>query len=281
MRKIFIIFCLFALNLFAVEDNLHKMVLYTQVRVKVTTGSGSSGGSGTIIYSRPQVKDSPSFSTYVLTCHHVIDSAISLEDEFDPRIGKMKKRELRKEVTVEFFDYAEDGRVDRTFSVQATIEAYNKLNDMALLRLKSNQEVKHVAKLYPLNQENKIKIGRRIFAVGCALLHDPILTDGMVTHKGDIIDYAEYWMSSANIIYGNSGGAMFTSDTFEFIGIPSRVAIIGWSSPVTHLGYFSPITRVYKFLAEQGFPFIFDSTKTENDCLKENSRRKEKAMERE
>jgi len=263
------------------EDNLHKMVLYTQVRVKVPTGSGVTGGSGTVIYSKPQEKDSPLFSTYVMTCHHVIEGAISLEDEFDPRIGKMRKRELKKEVTVEFFDYMPDGRVDRTFSVQATIEAYNKLHDMALLKLKSVQEAKYVAKLYPPNQETKVRVGRKTVAVGCALLHDPILTEGMITHKGDIIDYAEYWMSNANIIYGNSGGAMFTADTYEFLGIPSRVAVIGWSSPVSYMGYFSPITRCYKFFIEQGFVFLFDSSKTEAECLKENTARKEKAEQRE
>jgi hypothetical protein len=111
--------------------------------------------------------------------------------------------------------------------------------------------------------------------VGCALLHDPVLTTGIVTHFGDEIDGKLYWMSNAQIIFGNSGGAMFVTnnDRYEFIGLPSRIAIAGWSTPITHLGYFSPISRVHEFFTEQGFQFLSPGNMmTEKECEKERAK---------
>lgn len=259
------------------SEKLREQVLRTQVRVKV----GGVGGSGTVLYSGGGEKN---YSTYVLTCHHVIEKALDVKKEYDPRIGMDRKVEFRKVVTVEFFDYdnVPHGRRPVSNSVDADIMAYDKPHDMALLKLRTIKQAPFVADLLPQDRAEGVRPGDKSYAVGCALLHDPILTEGMITHMGDEIDYKDYWMSSAQIIFGNSGGAMFypMDDDYYFIGVPSRIAISGWSDAITHLGYFSPITRVYQFLADEHFEFIYDDSFTEEECEKAREKIKKDAENR-
>ncbi|MBT9176717.1 MAG: hypothetical protein DDT20_01039 [Firmicutes bacterium] len=257
-------------------NKLHTQVLYPQVRVKTS----KSGGSGTIIYS--QSADDGSFHTYALTCHHVIDDAISVKNEWDSKVGRERKREVRQLVVVEFFDWSNvlHGNRPLNYSCDAEIVAYDKDHDMALLKLRTVKRAEFVAQLMPPGEEKAVQIGSPVVACGCALLHDPVLTTGIITHFGDEIDGKLYWMSNAQIIFGNSGGAMFTdgqAGDYEYIGIPSRIAIAGWSSPITHLGYFSPATRVHEFFNEQTFQFLSPrSDMTEKSCEEERKKIKER-----
>lgn len=244
-------------------DNLHQQVLYTQVRVRAE----KAGGSGTVVYSE---RAGDYYSTYILTCHHVIDSAIRVESKWDPLVGRDRKQEMRQPVFVEFFRYdaVPHGKPPLTSGATAEIVAYNARHDMALLHVQLAQRPV-VAPLLPPGAVKSIVIGSPVVAVGCALLHDPILTTGIVTHQGDVMDYADYWMSNAQIIFGNSGGGMFArlGEEYSFIGIPSRVDVAGWSGPITHLGYFSPISRVYQFFEDQVYGFMVPGAKvTEAQC---------------
>ena len=158
--------------------------------------------------------------------------------------------------------------------------AYDPTQDMALIKLRTVKEYPYPANLL-LKGEEKISIGDSVCAVGCALLHDPIITFGEITHMGDEIDYKDYWMSNASIIFGNSGGAVFLlseSEPHRFIGIPSRVDVVGWGTAVTHCSYFSPIHRVVEFLKDSTFDFIIDPSKTEEEC--EAKRRKIEELEK-
>ena len=251
-------------------NKLHKEVLYSQVRVKTS----KAGGSGTIIRSQEK-------STYVLTCHHVVDDALSVKKDWDSRLGKERKREFRQLVKVEFFDWENvpHGNRPLNYSADAEIVAYDKDHDMALLKLRTLKPVAYVATVMAEGSFNELQIGFPVVACGAALLHDPVLTTGILTHMGDEIDYKDYYMSNAQIIFGNSGGAMFADTTrgYEFIGVPSRIDIAGWGSPVTHLGYFSPITRVYEFIKEQVFGFLLPgSDETEEGCEKKRKEEQER-----
>ncbi len=257
-------------------QKLYNQVLYPQVRVK----TDKFGGSGTIVYSKCSA-NKKSWSSYILTCRHVIDEAVQVVVKWSPPpIGHDIKQEMRKLVTVEFFDYENvlHGHRPINSSVDAEIMAYDMEHDMALLKLRTLKSCPAVANILPLDLKETIQLGSPVVAVGAALLHDPILTFGQITHMGDEIDYKDYWMSNANIAFGNSGGAVFYQHdgTYYFIGIPSRVDVVGWGSPVTHLGYFSPINRVYEFLKEQMFDFIIDPSQTELGC---EERRKAKEEE--
>ncbi len=53
------------------------------------------------------------------------------------------------------------------------------------------------------------------------------MTHGDIQHMDDEIDNEVYWMSTAQTIFGNSGGAVFRprNGHYEFIGVPSRIAV--------------------------------------------------------
>ena len=256
---------------------LHEQVLYSQVRVKTS----KAGGSGTVIYSELAEDKEGIYHSYALTCHHVVDEAISVKNEWDSRVGRERKREFRQLVAVEFFDWSNvlHGNRPLNYSSDAEIVAYDNEHDMAILKLRTVKRAGYIARVMPAGEEKQIKIGSEVVAVGCALLHDPVLTAGIVTHFGDEIDGKLYWMSNANIIFGNSGGAVFArvGDNYEFIGIPSRIAIAGWSTPVMHMGYFSPISRVHEFFKEQTYQFLSPgSGATEKSCEEERKKIKER-----
>ena len=261
-------------------DHLRTQVLYNQVRVKTS----KAGGSGTVIYSALG-EDSKQYNTYVLTCHHVVSDAISIKSAWDSRIGRDRKQELRQLVTVEFFNYLNvpHGYRPVSSSVDAEIVAYDDRHDMALLHLRTIQQAEHVAQMLKPADVEVLQVGMPLVAVGAALLHDPIVTQGHLTHMGDEIDHALYMMSSAQIIFGNSGGAMFgeVDDVYQYVGIPSRIDIAGWSSPVTHLGYFSPAVRIHEFLQEQLYCFLIPGHEhTGAHCATERKERKEREERR-
>ena len=249
-------------------QKIHEQVLLPEVRVR----TARSGGSGTVIWSQPSAEDKRHSNTYVLTCHHVIEDAITVRSEWDSRLGRERKQEFRNLVSVEFFDYESvpHGRRPVSSSVDAEVVAYDKSHDLAILKLRMVKAAPYVAGLFPLSETEDLRIGSSTVTVGCALGHDPIVTEGHITHMGDEMDYKLYWMSSAALLFGNSGGACFAADKkgdFKFVGVPSRVDIVGWGSPVTHLGYIAPIPRIREFLTEQGYEFLdVDSGKTEKQC---------------
>lgn len=222
-------------------ENLHEQVLYPCVRVL----AGEVGGSGTVIYSQKH----GDWHTYILTCHHVVEKSLVVKEKWDAFLGRMRKQEERDIVRVEFFHYEDKSRAIGTHGVEADIIMHDIDHDIALLRLRQMSEgVSHVAALFPFGRTREVQLLDSCYAVGCALLHAPIVTAGRITSMSDHIDGKSYWMSDAQIIYGNSGGSIFHGTRNEFIGIPSRVAVVGWGSVVTHMGYFSDIERIYKLL---------------------------------
>ncbi len=82
-------------------------------------------------------------------------------------------------------------------------------------------------------------------------------------------------MSDAQIIFGNSGGAMYLQDSLEFIGVPSRIAVaqIGWSGdPITHMGFFIPFPRIWDWLESQYYHFVFDESVSYEWCQDERQK---------
>lgn len=252
-------------------DSVHLEVLYPTVRVR----SKRAGGSGTILWSQ-EIDDE--FVTFVLTNHHVIEDLITVQKEYDPMIGREVPRETRGTATVEFFRYKYGSRNIGTYSVDADVETYSKPQDMALLRLRNIEKADFIATLPPQGREKEIRLFDTVYAVGAALGHPPIATQGIITYMDDEIDDYEYWMSNAQIIFGNSGGSVYLKDTHEFIGMPSRVAVaqIGWSTDtITHMGYFIPFWRVYDWLKDEYYHFIYDNDADYQQCEDDRNRAKE------
>jgi hypothetical protein len=133
-----------------------------------------------------------------------------------------------------------------------------------------------VAHIYPVRAKDNIHIFDKCFAVGASLGHPPIASEGHISYMDDEIDHYNYWMSSAQTIFGNSGGGMYRwsgkRKTYEYIGIPSRITVqpMGFSAdPITHMGYFIPYDRIIQLLDDNDFQFIYDDEKyTIEDCDK-------------
>jgi S1-C subfamily serine protease len=246
----------------------HIGALYPTVRVRAK----SAGGSGTVLWSK---EVNGEYVTFVLTNHHVIKSLINVEKKYRPDLKRELPVETRGTAQVEFFQYRDGSRNDRTYSVKADIVAYEEDQDLALLQVRSVQKAEYIAKLAPRGKEVEIQLFDKVYAVGAAMGHPPIATVGHITHMDDEIEDFEYWMTTAQIIFGNSGGAVFLAETLEFIGVPSRVAVanIGWSSSaITHMGYFIPFWRIYDWLEDNYYQFIFDSDVDYEWCEEEREK---------
>lgn len=225
--------------------------------------SGNVGGSGTVIYSAPNKEG---YSTYILTNEHVIDNMVEIKKQWNSVLKREIKTEVLGTVEVHFFQYRWEQRATGATAIEADIMGYDKEEDLALLKLRSDDQVKSVAPLYPRGEERKLTIGTPVLALGAALGEPPVLTTGRLSQFGREIENREYWLQTAPTIFGNSGGAVFLEDTGQFIGVPARIAVamLGFSpDAITHLSYMIPVTRVYKFLEEQMFRFVYDSKFTE------------------
>ena len=259
MKKLFVLSMILAILSLSVPASAimtgidgHNAYIYPVVRVTTERG----GGSGTVIYSEPSDKPGE-FKTYILTNHHVVASAISISEEWDSAQGKNIDVERKQVVNVEIFKYRDISTPTGQLRVEADIVIYNKTEDMALLKLRFIEQIKHVAKTPERKDAEKFLVLDKTIAVGCSLLYPPLPTVGEVTRINMNIRSLPYHMSSSSIIYGNSGGAMFLEDG-TLIGIPSMVAAAGWGIPITHMGLFIPISRVYDWFNDANYEFLFE-----------------------
>jgi len=252
-------------------EEFHQEILYPTVLVRSSKG----GGSGTVIYSKPH-PDGEGFYTLVLTNYHVIEDALSFKTDFDPVVGRDIKRDTRESVVVGDYEYRHLSKQTSVRSTQADIVFYDKARDLALLELRTRREFPWVAALFP-ERDQHLYIGQPVVAVGCSLGHKPLPSFGVISSLDEDMQGQKRILSSAQIIYGNSGGALYTMGSRELIGVPcgGDVILSGFSStPIPHLGYAIPYYLIYDFLREGSFEFIFDSTKSIEDCERErNSKR--------
>jgi len=252
---------------------LHEKVLYPVVRVFAEKGIGS----GTILYSKPYEESPEEYETYVLTNHHVIASLLTYKKEWDPVLQRDVKREIKAAGTVQEFRY----RPGRTIvvgesSVQADVVAYDVRQDLAMLKLRDIKKYEYVADMWP--RHKLLDMLMDLYCVGCGMGQRPLMTDGKLSGMGIEIENYDYMLSTAASIFGNSGGAVYVVDTLQFAGVPSRITVsmFGYQA-ITHMGYFIPINRVYNFLEEQFYQFIYDSNYTPSKCniIREQKRERE------
>lgn len=251
----------------------HDKVLYPCALVRTS----KAGGSGTVLFSKPH-PDGEGYLTYVLTNHHVIDDAITFVEEYDAIVGRDVKKPIREVVSVGFYSYRHLSKQASVVGYQADIVYWDKPRDLALLELRDRKEAEFVAVLFP-EKGKHLFIGQPVVAVGCSLGHKPLPSIGMISSLDEQLENQPRFLSSAQIIYGNSGGALYTLAEKELIGVPCAgdVIISGFSAQaITHLGYAIPYFVIYDFIREGCYDFIFDETVTYEECEK---RRTEKMDE--
>ena len=222
------------------------------------------GGSGTVIYSEKN-EDTGGYSTYVLTNCHVVIGNIEVKKKWSSLLKHDVKMDFLTSADVHFFKWQYQSRAVGVTAIDSDIVAYDPDHDLALLKLRDIDQVPFAAKLYPKGEENQLRLGVPVIAIGAAMGEPPVITTGRLSQFAREIDNREFWLSTAPTIFGNSGGAVYLEETEELIGVPAinAVSLAFTPDPITHLSFFIPITRVYEFLDEQMFRFIYDSNFTE------------------
>jgi S1-C subfamily serine protease len=235
-------------------------MLYPTVMVDLSDGQGS----GTVVFSGKRKHESwkdEKVWTLVLTNHHVIASAVSIEEEFDPKKQKNIQKETRRPVHVRLWDYNDYSTAIGTTGRVARIVAWDKHRDLALLRLDDKERVmENIATLWPENVGGPY-LFQKTWAVGSGMSNPPYPTEGLLSGiSGKDGKGRALYLSSAPIIFGNSGGSLWAyskfRDRYEMIGVPSMVGAFGYGNIVTHIAWSRPISEIRSFLRENDYGFV-------------------------
>jgi S1-C subfamily serine protease len=235
-------------------------MLYPTVMVDLSDGQGS----GTVVFSGKRKHESwkdEKVWTLVLTNHHVIASAVSIEEEFDPKKQKNVQKETRRPVHVRLWDYNDYSTAIGTTGRVARIVAWDKHRDLALLRLDDKERVmENIATLWPENVGGPY-LFQKTWAVGSGMSNPPYPTEGLLSGiSGKDGKGRALYLSSAPIIFGNSGGSLWAyskfRDRYEMIGVPSMVGAFGYGNIVTHIAWSRPISEIRSFLRENDYGFV-------------------------
>ncbi|MEM4270909.1 MAG: serine protease [Candidatus Pacearchaeota archaeon] len=253
---------------FEMFDNLISNAYAVSCRVKANKAIGSS----TIIYSK-------NGETYALTNHHVIADNISYKQVWDSVLQKDVKKETKDVVEV-MFPRLNGDRILGYSTVLADVVIYDINQDIALLRFRDKNAFPS-AKWYPREKLENVPILSKLCCIGAALGLHPVVTYGELNGKQIEIDNYEYWLSTAPSIFGNSGGGVFILENGQwfFFGIPSRisVAVVGFSAQaITHLGYFIPLYRIYNWLDDCCYQFLYDEKISKEECDKQREEKKKR-----
>ncbi len=237
----------------------HNEMLYPTVLIRGKLGSGS----GTVIYS--QERDG-SISTFILTNFHVIARAVTIKEEWDSDEGENKKVERRERVIAEWPQYNNYSTSIGRLGKSAIIVTYDKARDLALLKLVDEERtVEHVARIW--NEDWTMHLFEKVWAVGAGLGRAPFATDGLLALVNEQIGGYEYMLSTAPIIFGNSGGSLYMRGEdghYYFVGVPSKVSGVGFTV-VAHMAWSIPVGSVREFLRDKGYCYIIDAAGCEDD----------------
>ena len=235
-------------------------MLYPTIMVDLSNGQGS----GTVVFSGKRKHESwkdEKVWTLVLTNNHVIASAVSIEEEFDPKKGKNIQKETRRPVHVRLWDYNDYSTAVGTTGRVARIVAWDKHRDLALLRLDDKERIiKNVATLWPENVGGPY-LFQKTWAVGSGMSNPPYPTEGLLSGiSGKDAKGRSLYLSSAPIIFGNSGGSLWayskSRKRYEMIGVPSMVGAFGYGNIIPHIAWSRPISEIRAFLRENGYGFV-------------------------
>lgn len=248
----------------------HEQMLYSVVLVDAGIGSGS----GTVIYSGERDGE---VHTYVLTNYHVIQSAITISEEWDPK--KKEKLPVERRSIVEAYWFTYIGYATNTGKIgqRAEIVAYDTKADLALIRLLDTEnKVESVTPLIPTDA--KVHLMQKVWAIGSGLGYPPFATTGELASIDGRKDGYRYIMSTAPIVWGNSGGALFMwsddRDRYELIGVPSKITMAGFRLPVFQMAWSVPAETIYEFLDNNCFEFITGNEMVD-DCKEEEEEKAE------
>jgi len=231
-------------------DARHFEMLYTVTKV-------ADIGSGTVIWSGVQPSEEQlGIRTLVLTNHHVVAGAIRVAEEWDPQAGEKREIERREPLPIAWYEYNDCSRAVGERVRRSVILSYDQHRDLAVLELEDHEQgVEFVATLLPEGSHPRLM--DQVWAIGAGLGQPPFATSGEIAHQRAVIKGYPYLLTTAPIIWGNSGGALFVEHDGEhvLVGVPSRVTAV-FRTPVTHMAWSIPVVTVREFLRENDLGFV-------------------------
>ena len=257
------------------QQELHEQILYPVTRVKAQ----SAGGSGVLVYSKEDPENDGDWINVVLTCQHVVDSAITVKNEWDSLLKREVKKDVMEEVSVEVFDYV-GSKIASANSTQAEIIAYDKNHDLAAVKLTNTKRLDWVASLYPEDGIDDLKLFDEVWTSGCSLLHDPFSNKGELTYLREMIEQKSYLMYNAPSIFGNSGGGLFHGSG-GLLGLCSRITNIqlGFGIDVmTWMGFSTHPSRLYEFFEHQELQFLYEDDDSYHSAVKRRKDKQRKSL---
>ena len=255
----------------------HETFLYPVVRIY----SEKAAGSGTIIYSKPDPDNEENFNTFVLTNYHVVEANITQKKEWDSLLRRKVEKENFINLHVELFQYVRMSEVDSSNRYRADIIAYDVSHDLAIVKINSPRKFDNVSTIIPEDEIKDLRLFTDVVVSGCSLAHEPFCNFGQITFLNEIIEERKYFMTNANSIFGNSGGALFLSDSGYLIGVPSRITAIqlGFSLDVTTwMGFSAHSERLYEFFKEQELNFLFDEEDTYAEAMERRVNKEKESL---
>jgi len=193
-----------------------------------------STGSGTVFKVTKN-------NTYILTAAHVVeDYAHDAWTQAEDKTWKTKETFITPVITVKNFLVD----INRIESYKAVVVAFDKEADLAIIMIGGYRFPYAVAELATENDIKNIALHDEVYITGCPLGVTPRITEGRITawihaRKG-------YIEANADVIWGNSGGAMFKNG--KIIGVVSNGYIERYEMQIRSLGFCVSPKVISKFM---------------------------------
>ncbi|MGE0144741.1 MAG: trypsin-like peptidase domain-containing protein [Planctomycetota bacterium] len=219
-------------------DSLTRELLLPAVQLN----GDDTVGSGTLVRSSLD-PNTGKVENWVLTAYHVVRNILA---------DTPRAQSEGLPITI----YEEGSK----YETRGDLVAFDKDLDTAVLRLRTERQFHHVAKVLTRSEADHVKLWDEIYAIGCPLGNDPIPTRGSIASQSNVLNGVNYWMINAPTYYGNSGGGIYLADSRSLVGVFSKIYTHGRGNPVVipHMGLCTPIKSVYEWLDREKLSHVLD-----------------------
>ncbi len=225
-----------------------EQMIWPIVKIRTATGTFGSG----IIISKQFLIEENKFKYFILTVAHVAEDRFVPGDVIvDSVTGNNFIFPVEEDFEIYLFN--KDGSFLKLINAQFVDVQKGDNIDGALISFISEESLDNIANLPDQKVLDSIGILSKVYAAGCPLKHDPMLTIGEIIQ---LYEKENEMMSSTNIAPGSSGGGLFIEykRKYYLIGITNAIASSGFSL-FTYLTYSIPIKNLREFLAKQEINF--------------------------